>query len=325
MITRTAEEEITRILREDFLFGSDRPIPLDAPFGELGLGLDSLAVLNFVIAVENAFVVQLPDEILAAQRSLTVSRLAVLVARSPSVRPRAPQPGLLDPRIPPRHHRMERLGHALTGRGYLGHVLWAAARLAWPAKRFVFARSTHLLLERSLDVDSAPVAPPPGIELRAYVPADEKSLAGLWPDFTRRSSRQMVDRWLREGAIPLVASDGNRIVALDLLSTTGDPGNIELRRERDTCWGLYLVEAPDFRGRGIGLALLAHSLRVARERGFRAQLTAVRQDNKPMVAAAVQLLGFRRIGHAQRTHVLGVTRWSWEIDGRSGRARRLVI
>lgn len=71
--------------------------------------------------------------------------------------------------------------------------------------------------------------------------------------------------------------------------------------------GLYLVEAPGSRGRGIGLALLAYSLRVSRELGFRAQLTAVRQDNQPMLAACVQLLGFRQIGHARRTRILGFT------------------
>lgn len=325
MTAGTVEEEIARILREELLLGSSRPIPPDAPLGELGLAFDSLALLNAVIAIEEAFGVQLPDDVLTSSGTLTVSKLALLVSETP----RVPSPGvgerLRDSAVPPPHHRMERLEHSLASRGYVGRLLWAAARLAWPVKQLLFERPRYVLIERPLEVDSAPATPPPGIEVRSYVPADGQLLAGLWPDFMERSSRRLVARLLEEGAIPLVATDGKRIVALDLLSRDGARGEIVLCQARDACWGLYLVEAPDFRGRGIGVALIAHSLRVSRELGCRAQLAAVRDDNKPMLAACVQLLGFRVIGHAQRTRLLGGTRWSWEIDGRRSRGRRLEI
>jgi hypothetical protein len=44
-----------------------------------------------------------------------------------------------------------------------------------------------------------------------------------------------------------------------------------------------------------------------------------------MLAAATQLLGFRTIGSARRTHVAGVTRWSWQVGETRGRGPRLVL
>lgn len=325
MTAEPVDERIVAVLREELLAGSDRPIAVDEPLGELGIGLDSLGLIKAVIAIENAFGVQLPDDILASPSSITVSRLAELVGRAPGVRPREVDVSLRDSTIPPRHHRMERLAYTTGSRGVAGRALWAAARVVWPVKRFAFSRSRHLLLERRLDAEQAPVSPPPGIELRAYAPEDGERLESLWPGFMRRPSLRLVARALGDGAIALVATDGGRVVALDLLSGDGASGEIVLEPARAACWGLYLVEAPDCRGRGIGLALLAHSLRVARELGYRAQLAAVRDDNMPMLAASVQLLGFQPIGYARRTRVLGLRWWTWEIDGEPGRGRLLRV
>ncbi len=167
------------------------------------------------------------------------------------------------------------------------------------------------------------VEPPPGIVLRAYASEDEGSLAGLWPGFAERHGRSFLRRSLQEGATALIAAEGSRIVALGLLSAAGEE-EVEVGRS-DACYGYWLTEAPAARGRGIGLALVAYSLRVARERGFQAQLTWVAEDNTAMLAAATQLLGFRSIGTASRLRVLGLTRWSWQVGGRRGRGKRLVL
>ena len=53
--------KIERLLRKTALRGSDRPIPWDRPVGGGGLGLDSLALVEFVIAVEKEFGVEVPD------------------------------------------------------------------------------------------------------------------------------------------------------------------------------------------------------------------------------------------------------------------------
>jgi acyl carrier protein/GNAT superfamily N-acetyltransferase len=315
-----AQDEILRIVREELLFGSERPIPVDAPLGDLGVGLDSLALVKLLTAVEATFGVDVPDDVWTARGPLSVDVLADIVAEAPK---RADAVGA--PAEPPLvRGRMERAEQALAGRGLVHRAAWTAVRLAAPAKRFVFGSiRTHVLERRLEDASPLPAEAPPGIVLREYVAGDEDGLTGLWPAFAERHGRRTLRRSLRDGAIALVAAEGNRIVALDLVSATGEA---DVRVEQpDACFGYWLTEAPAARGRGIGLALVAYSLRVARERGFRTQLTWVADDNTAMLAAATQLLGFRSVGTASRLRLLGLTRWSWEVDGRKGRGRRLVL
>lgn len=315
-----SRQEILRIVREELLFGSERPIPPDAPLGELGVGLDSLALVKLLTAVEATFGVDVPDDVWTARGPLSVDDLAEIVTEAPKREDAVDtteQPTLL-------RGRMERAERALAGGGPAHRAAWAALRLVAPAKQFALGYSRTFVLERSLDdVGAMPVEPPPGIVLRLYAPEDEAGLSGLWPAFAERHARRFLRRSLREGAIALLAAEGNRIVALDLLSATGED-EVEVI-EADACFGYWLAEAPAARGRGIGLALVAYSLGVARERGFGAQLTWVAQDNTAMLAAATQLLGFRSIGTASRLRVLGLTRWSWDVRGRRGRGRRLVL
>jgi GNAT superfamily N-acetyltransferase len=112
-------------------------------------------------------------------------------------------------------------------------------------------------------------------------------------------------------------------VAFDLISATGDD-EVDVTRP-DGCYGFFLTEARDVRGRGIGLALVAYSFNVARERGFRVQLTHVWEGNTAMLAAATQLLGFRPIGTSRRMRIAGLTRWSWQVEGKRRSGRRLLL
>ncbi len=200
-----------------------------------------------------------------------------------------------------------------------------AANMGWHTKSFLFERSKHYVLERGLESEPPSIEPPPGIDLRPYSRADEDIIGGLWPDFSERRSRREMQRWLADDAFAFVALEGTRVVAIDLLSADGNRGEVELAPARGACWGLQLVEAPDVRGRGIGLALLAYSLRASRARGFRAQLATVSSDNAPMIAASTQILGFRALGRAQRTRAFGITRWSWNIEGLRGHGRLLSL
>jgi acyl carrier protein/GNAT superfamily N-acetyltransferase len=316
-----AQEEILRTLREEVLLGSERSIPLDAPLGELGLGLDSLGLVKLLTAVEATFAIDLPDDIWVARGPLSLADLADLVAAAPE----SEAPAAVEVRaMSVIRGRMETAEHALAGGGVAHRAAWSSLRMLAPAKQFAFAYSRNFVLERRLDdVTTASIEPPPGIDLRRYAPGDEGRLAGLWPAFAEPHGRRFLDRSLREGAIALVATEGSRIVALDLLSGTGEE-EVEVEQP-DACFGYWLTEAPAARGRGIGLALVAYSLPVARECGFRAQLTWVAEDNTAMLAAATQLLGFRSIGTASRLRLLGHTRWSWDVRGRRGRGRKLVL
>jgi acyl carrier protein/GNAT superfamily N-acetyltransferase len=310
-----AQQEIVRLVREELLFGSDRPIPLDAPLGELGVGLDSLALVRLLTAVENTFGVEVEDDVWVARGPLTVEDLAEIVTEAPGRNgARSEEPALV-------RGRMERAEQALAHGGGLQRAAWSVIRLLGPAKQFLFGRTRTFVLERELDDAEPRLEVPPGIVLRPHAPADD--LTGLWPAFAEQHGRRFLRRQLDEGAGALVAADGDRVLALDLLSATGED---EVRLvQPETCFGYWLTEAPAARGRGIGLALVAYSLGVARELGFRTQVTWVAEDNAAMLAAATQLLGFRAIGTATRLRLLGVTRWSWDIQGRRGSGRQLLL
>jgi acyl carrier protein/GNAT superfamily N-acetyltransferase len=313
------EQEITRIVRDELFLGSERPIAFDAALGELGVGLDSLALVNLLSAVEDVFAVDLPDDIWTARGPLSLDDLVDIVVTTPTDAARSSPADRTSPLL---HGRMERLEFALGRRGLAGRAAWAAVRFAAPAKRFLFSRTRHILLERPLE-DATSFAPPPGIDLRPFRPGDEGGIAGLWAPVHARRSRLVVERALRRGAIALVAVDGSRVMAIDLVSATGDD-EVDIVRP-DACYGFFLTEARDARGRGIGLALVAFSFQVARERGFRVQLTHVWEGNTTMLAAATQLLGFRTIGIARRLRVAGLTQWSWQVGGKRRRGTRLLL
>jgi acyl carrier protein/GNAT superfamily N-acetyltransferase len=318
--TAAAEQEIARIVRHELLFGSERPIPFDEPLGELGLGLDSLALVNLLTAVEAEFGVELSDDIWTERGPLSIDDLADLVRSAPRTAARP----TIDRDSPVLQGRMEQFEHALNGRGAVGRAAWAAIRVAAPAKRFLLDRSRHLLLERRLDdVSRMEVAPPPGIELRQLAREEKPDLSDLWVGANARRMRRVFEHAVDDGAITLVARERSRVVALDLISARGGE-DVEIVSP-GACFGFFLVEARTARGRGIGLALAAYSFAVARERGFRAQLTHVWEGNTAMLAAATQLLGFRIIGSARRKRVVGMTRWSWQVDGTRRRGRRVVL
>ncbi|HET8651168.1 MAG TPA: GNAT family N-acetyltransferase [Gaiellaceae bacterium] len=318
MSREAAQDEIVRIVRDELLLGSERPIPVDAPLGDLGVGLDSLALVKLLTAVEATFGVDVPDDVWTARGPLSVADLAEIVADAP--RRTEPSDGVAPTLV---RGRMERAEEALAGGGIARRAAWLAVRLLAPAKQFALGFTRTFVLEHALDDTGVlPVETAPGVALRTYAP-DEDDLSGLWPSFAEAHGRRFLRRQLREGAIALVAAEGSRVVALDLLSATGED-EVDVK-EPGVCFGYWLTEAPSARGRGVGLALVAHSVRVAAERGFRTQVTWVTQDNAVMLAAATQLLGFRSIGTASRLRLLGFTVWSWDLRGRRGRGPKLVL
>jgi acyl carrier protein len=315
-----AEQKIARIIRDELLLGSGREIPFDQPLGELGVGLDSLALVNLLTAVEASFGVELSDDIWIERGPLSVADLADLVRSAPRTAARP----TIDRDSPVLQGRMERFEHAFRGRGAGGRAVWAAIRVAAPVKRFLFHRTRHLLLERRLDdVASMELAPPPGIDLRPMATEEKPDLSDLWAGPNARRMRRVFEHAVDNGAIALVACEGSRVVALDLVSARGGE-DVEIVSP-GVCFGFLLIEARAARGRGIGLALAAYSFVLARELGFRAQLTHVWEGNTAMLAAATQLLGFRIIGSGRRVCVAGMTRWTWQVDGARGRGRRLVL
>lgn len=317
----TAEHEIARIVREELLLGSERPIEFDQPLGELGVGLDSLGLVNLLTAVENEFGVELSDEIWTDRGPLSVNELGEIVRTATAAKGPVRE---ADHDSPVLHGRLEQLEERLRRRGAPGRAAWGAIRVVAPVTRFLYSRSRHLMLERSLD-DPAPATPPPltHVELRALAPGEKPDLSQLWTPVHARLMTRCFEKAVDDGAVPLVACEEGRVIALDVLSDRGYM-DVEVRSPA-TCFGFLLTEAKAARGRGIGLALVAYSFAVARELGFRKQLTHVWDGNTAMLAASTQLLGFKIFGSARRTQVAGIARWTWDVAGEKGSGRRLVL
>lgn len=74
----TRDDEISRtlegVLRPHLRFlGPDAPLPPNEPLGTLGL--DSMAAINLLLDIENAFGMQIPDDLLSAETFETFASL----------------------------------------------------------------------------------------------------------------------------------------------------------------------------------------------------------------------------------------------------------
>ena len=317
----TVEQAIARIIRDELLLGSEREIPLDQPLGELGVGLDSLALVNLLTAVEAAFQVELSDDIWTERGPLSVNDLAEIVR---STRPAAAPAPSAQERSALLHGRMEQVEERLRQRGSVGRAAWAVIRMAAPVRRFLFARTQHVLLERRLDEEiSTEIAPPPGIEFRLLLPGERPDLSDLWAPVHARRMTNVFQREVDRGAIALVACSEGRVVAVDLFSgaaawtskwTARAPASV-------SCWRRRRM--PAVGASGWPSPLTRSAWRGSEAFGLSARMSG--RATRRCSPRATQLLGFRIIGSARRMRVLGLTRWSWQIRGQRGRGARLVL
>jgi acyl carrier protein/GNAT superfamily N-acetyltransferase len=300
------EDELVQILRAGVLSGSDRDIPVDHPVGHLGLGLDSLALVEFVTALEKRYQIVLPDSLWIEAGQLTIRRLADFVdATLPAAAHRSrrrPLPSRW------RHSAanspyLQLLRERVQKQGVIRTLWWAYSGILSRLVRRCYSRSTFVVLARDLDTFCAPNQPlASNLELREMSRADLPSLRSLWPS---HSSSRMLDLFHQRhaaGFVCLVAVRASEIVGIDWLSATGDHSpetGVTIFMKTGSCYALDLYEK--YAGEGIGLALLTYSLVEAKRRGFHSQLGYVDSRNIPMLSAAVQLLGYRTIGSIRTT------------------------
>jgi acyl carrier protein/GNAT superfamily N-acetyltransferase len=312
--------EVSRIVREATGIGDSREL---APEESLAaLGLDSLAIVNVVAAVEARYGRELADALWADRRGISIAALAAAVAESgagPAVPFSAPaasateQPGVA---------RSERLFLQLERHGPGGRAAAGALHRSVIAAHWLRAQQRCVILARDLGGELPELAPPAGITIAPYDGVSDGPLAGIWTSTQAGRMRSHLRRRMDTGILCLAAWEGERIVAYDLL---GPDGAEDVATYPGTCFGLNLYERREVRGRGIGLALLAASLPYTRDLGFSRQATIVLERNRPMIAAATQLLGFTVGGCAQRSELLGRVHWSWQRHGSTCSGPRLVI
>lgn len=321
----SAEEvlaEVTRIVRAATAVGSMRELPPEQLL--VALGLDSLALVNAVAAVEAAFGSELPDALWEDRRGVSLASLAAAVV---SVVPSAPAVALAaapvsSPSEQPGNSRVEPLILRLEASGPGGRAAAGALQRAVILAQWARARRPCVILARDLTGELPHFPLPSGVTVAPYDGASDEPLAGMWTKTQATRTRADLRRRMDAGIHCLAAWEGGRIVAYDMLAPSGAE---DVTMSPGTCFGLNLYERRESRGRGIGLGLLAASLPYARDLGFSRQATIVLERNRPMIAAATQMLGFEVAARAERSELLGRVRWTWQRHGSSCSGPRLLI
>ena len=321
----TTEKSVIALYRQCVLSGSERDIDLQAPLGKLGL--DSLAIVQFLTALENTFKVELADDIWSGERQYSVSELIDVIVESSDQTDDAPVEAVVPSRQEDRsakariHRNIQR--HGVWG-GIARMVTHRVNKIIEPYHR----RQQHHIL--FADLSKAELSRPDArVELRfgALAKTDLGSLNGFWETEQQESIARRIRYLLDEGHIGMVAWHGDTIVAMDFLA-------VKEYHDRDkdlvfdpadgVCFGFDLSEHRKFKGKGVGLSLLAYVLEEARRRGWYRHYTVVNAKNEKMLAASSQIFGFRKVGHSKTTAWFSRSRSSWwlgDTNGHGGKIR----
>lgn len=329
--------QVIQVLRDSSLSGSDREINVHESLGELGLGLDSLALLQFVLALENKFGIVIPESIWTERGQLTVRDFIELVAAASEGEepPGAAQPpapaspeGWADKRSVTTGDAAQEIDQSPVKRS-------KAFRRMRRIMSFVFSRRRLIILEFPLRTRPLPThASSLKLELRVASESEAGALCAYWESSSyatidkKEMNLTLFRRRLESGDVCLVAWHGDRIVGMDWLFARGyDCPYTGLRMEwpSDTCYGGELSEHDDFGGRGIGMALLAYSLAEAKRMGRHRQVATVVATNVKMLGAAVQLYGFTPVGKVQITRLFDRPYSVWRIGTLTGWGGKVTL
>ena len=142
--------EVTRIVRASTAVGSTRELPAEQPL--VALGLDSLALVNAVAAVEAAFGSELPDALWEDRRGVSLASLAAAVASvAPSLPPVAVAAAPVSaPSEQPGNSRVEPLFLRLEASGPAGRAAAGALQRAVILAQWTRARHGCVVLARDL-------------------------------------------------------------------------------------------------------------------------------------------------------------------------------
>jgi acyl carrier protein len=314
------EEAVLSTLRECSLGGSDREVSLSDPLGELGLGLDSLALLEFVTALEKKFRIQFPDDIWTDRGDLTLGHFVQLIAESaPPVDAREPeeewQPG----------SPLQKVVRAIGKRGLLRGIAWSAGKLAELTYRRVSQVEKHYILAfdlRNAEIPAYRAAI--DVELRIAGAGDEEALSKIKVRKPKIMDSRLYATRLASGFTCLVAWHDGKIVGVDWISEKGNHDErtgLRFSMREGSCYGLDLYEAKGFTRKGVGLALLSYSLVVSRERGYARQITWVDATNARMLGVAMQVFRFEKIGEIRTRRIFGRPFSTWSAEAQHGRRK----
>ena len=323
------EKEIVSLLRDSSLAGSRREITLHAVLGEQGLGLDSLALTQFIVALENRFGIEFPETIWIERGQLKLQDLIDIIAEIPkpavaSVIQKHPQPAF------------DALPQGVTGtasavreKGYLSLSLRILSHIVNSFIYLFYREDSFYIL--SFDLVNQPIPnyeAPESIVIVEASPDDISTVQQVWhPSQRNRKTRSFKDR-LALGHTCYVARTNGTVAAIDWMASTEifEPTTaIKVKFSHGSCYGFDLIEHPDYRGRAIGLAMLTYCLRRNKEDGFKTHYTIVHSDNEKMLLASIQLIGFKQIGQIITKRFFKRPYPGWKINNQSGAGRELTL
>jgi GNAT superfamily N-acetyltransferase/acyl carrier protein len=331
------EHELVELLRRSSLSSSDREIGVGDALGQQGFGLDSLALVEFVTAVENRFEIELPEEVWTERDKLSIRYCADLILSSGRqvLRPIAD--------CEPRQRWQSTIGLSWTEKAASARREFGTMRaLAWIVGRvglhiadwFYFREKNYILTAALRERDIPGHASSVDLDLRAVSSDDSAAFDEFCSSIVYRTvtnermNLQTFHKRLDAGYVCLGAWHDNRIVGIDWLTDEGygcPSTGLHIHWPSESCYAMELYEHPAFVGKGVGLALIGYSLAVAKERGYREQVTMVLARNVRMLSAAVQLFGFEKVGEIETVRILFKPFSKWDIGGRSGRGGRVML
>lgn len=320
------EAGVISMLRRSALGGSDRDIQTSDQLGELGLGLDSLALVEFVTALENQYGIQFPDDFWVERGQLTLQHFIDVIAESN--RPTKQSSSISKGEITEKSQadekpktKLETIAMVIEAEGWLRGSYWIFKKLLG---RIYRADQKRFILAYDLKRNDIPkYSPDIDIDLRIADINDEKALSKI--EVVQHDKEMNTDLFrnrLDSGFLCFVAYHNGQIIGVDWVSDQGNDDyvntGLKFEMEKDSCYGLELYEDKRFIGKGVGLALLIYSLTVCKERGYAKQITWVDGDNAPMLSSSVQLLGARKIGETQDKIIFSKPFTRWTIEGKKG-------
>lgn len=332
-MNRTAvEQEVVTILRESTLRGSSREVASDRPLGALGLGLDSLALVGFIVALENHYKLEIPESIWTEREQMTLDHLVEIIAESAADDPMSPPP---DPTydasigFDESESRLSRFAVVYREHGVIPAISWLTAKTAGMIGRSIYESDRHYLLSFDLEHSEIPqLAFPGGLTFRHATLDDLPSTDGLWHPSEVRTKRRLFRERIQNGYQCYSAWSEASIVSLCWSTDQEDyePGTgLRVKLKPQSSYGLDLSEHPEFRGKGVGLACLAYSLRETRNEGARVQYTIVQADNRKMLSAATQIIGFEKIGEISTRRFCRRPHSTWLVKDQQRSGREIIL
>jgi acyl carrier protein/GNAT superfamily N-acetyltransferase len=317
--------EIVAVLRQVAPGGSLREISDSDSLGEFGFGLDSLALLHFITALEKRFDVEIPETVWVDRGQLNFKDLVGLIVEA-----------FKDSELPSRIasesgslSRWKKLAAVARREGLIPMVKWAAGKAFAEGSAQLYSRDRYYILSFDLASRTIPtVTAPHGASLREVAIDDLRSAEGLWHKSKVREKHRLFETRLENGFNGYATWIDGRIAGLCWVTMRGDhepQTGLHIKTGEGACYGLDLEEHPDYRGQGVGLATIVYSMCGARERGCRSLYSVVHSGNERMLGASIQLLGYSTVGEIITERYLGRPKSVCVIGGRVVEGKVLLL